>query len=87
VIEAGGAPSDEAFARATAEMLTTIDNQRAVVEVQRLTNDHTPEDTFQMRGTTPITYAQRKAELDKSERHLRDSVPESVLKRADELLG
>jgi hypothetical protein len=80
-------PSDEAFARATAQMLQTIDHHRAEARVQQLANGHGPSDTFTIRGVTEINYQARFDELDRSETQLRDGVPESVIARAEQLLA
>jgi hypothetical protein len=86
---ATSAPSDEALARAAAQMLREIEAQRAACIVQRVTNGHAEDDPFQTRqgpdGSVNVSYRRRLEELEELEGNLRGGMAEAVLARADEL--
>ncbi len=71
----------EAIKNQAAQMLEMIDNQRAQVFVQQLTNGHGDDDDCGMVPGQPVTYGERLAQLNESEQRLLDGLPPAIVKQ------
>lgn len=81
MIEAKLPASLQAIQEQAKTMLGLLDNQRAQVYVQQLTNGHGDDDECGMIPGTPTTYAERTAQLNDMEQRLLDGLPAVVVKR------
>lgn len=73
----------EVIAGEARNMLRSLEAMRAQAFVQQVTNGHGDDDAFVERDGEPVSYTQRRREIDQFEQNLRDGLPKAVLERLE----